>query len=184
MTLFCDALADGLTLNSTYISRRKTCEHSILYNGGMKLRQVAMGVLFVLIAFAVFALTSQPKDQLPELQPYVTSKTNSYYVEDTATGKPRYVFEQKYTLDGRLDLSQVQAMTSSVKPGTSHGFSYFTDLPEMKIRGIPSSFTAPGPKSVVSAVKYWRELKWNQILWVRLTHLGRNPFEERVKWTL
>jgi hypothetical protein len=141
----------------------------------MRLMKVVMAVLMATIAFAVFAYTSAVRDDLPDLRPYITSEHTDYYTQETPGGKPRLIYERRMKLDGSVSLVQARSMAMRGPHYGNHGFSFRTD-PAASISSLPRSWQKPNERSSVYEMTYWRELKWNEVLWVRLTHIGQRVF--------
>lgn len=151
----------------------------------MRLKQLVLGVLAILIVFAVFAFTSSPRGQLRAFKPYVTSQNDGYDMQDRPGMKPQPIYFVKMRIDGKLTLAQAKKIAQSLPQGT-HGFSYraFPRTPSMNgtiqlsHKGL-SGMQLQSPDDPVTEIYYWKSLRWNEILWARLTHLGSNPFPDR-----
>jgi hypothetical protein len=127
-----------------------------------------MGVAFLVIAFGVFALTSRPHDDLAGLKPYITGDRVSFVTRHSLTGRDEKILRRTVLVQG-LEYGQARELERRA-PGRSHGFSHtFKNVDDL-------SDMLRMDHAQVSQITYWEELKWNEVLWVRVTHLGRDPF--------
>ena len=126
---------------------------------------------FLVLVVAMFVV-NRPKDELADLRPYITSEENSYERRYGLHGEPDYFFTR--TMDVRdLRDSKVQAILKKNNIGKEQCSIFYYDV------RIVSAF-APGskvPDFQVRQVKYSRRLRPGEVVYARLSHFGRNPFE-------
>jgi hypothetical protein len=120
----------------------------------MRLIRVGIGITVVAILFAIFAMTSRPREDLRSLRPYITSETDEYRTEQLDNGKERIEFARTMVVHD-LTLPEFQRILKT----ESRGESGFWSMGLGKIAGKPAVFQ----------VQYWHGLSWNEILWLRMT---------------
>lgn len=134
----------------------------------MRLLRLWMGIAFVLIAFAVFALTSRVHDDLAALKPYITADRVSFVRRHSLTGRDSMILRRTVQVQG-LEYREARELEQRA-PGRSHGFSHtFKNVDDL-------SDMMRMDHAQISQITYWEELRWNEVLWVRVTHLGHDPF--------
>jgi hypothetical protein len=151
------------------------------YNRGMRLVKVGIVVAVVSAIFAIFAWTSSPHDDLPRFRPFIQTQHDGYVTQTDATGS-HLVYERKLRFKRYVLLAKGKAMVKGAPRGSKVYFQTGNgDV--MCIIGSPfHKLYARGhepPPNSFDVITYTKELKWNQVLWVRLTHLGSNPFTNK-----
>ena len=151
------------------------------YNKRMRLARFAIVILAVPILFVIFAYTSSLNDDLPMFGPYVSSETVHFYREPiysydgkTLIASVRCYQERSMNIDDQITLREAKALVKRSRHPL-HGL--FCEAEDDAI--IPPSAMSPFTSEdfAVRTLTHQRELTWNQILLIRLTHLGHDPFE-------
>lgn len=133
----------------------------------MRLAKFTIGLLVVIVLFASFVVTSRQRDEMPKLRPYISSQSEHYF--KNVPFLQGSVYARKIQVH---DLSVDQAFTLiGGRRDQDHDF-------EMRIADNSLTSIPTGRQQVVEII-WSKSLRWNEVLFLRITHLDRNPF---TKW--
>jgi len=147
----------------------------------MRLLRLGLGLAAALILFAIFAYASSLQEDLPMFQQYVSSETVHYYREPiysysgkTLIASVRCYEERFMKIDDQITLRDAKALVKQSRHPL-HGLFCETEEDAMIPVSAMNTFTVED--FGVRTLTHQRDLTWNQILLIRLTHMGHDPFE-------
>ena len=129
----------------------------------MRLIKFLIGLVVIMISFAIFWLASAPRDFTPALRPYIVSETAEYvhgtdksgsesiYKISTIELQPM-IFDRAAKLGSAAGRAEVVA---SMTPVTSDWFT-----------------SHPGQTPLVSKIRITAPLSWNEAFWLKIAHPG------------
>ena len=120
----------------------------------------------VALLIGIFGYFSAVPDDLAAIHPFVVSQSADFY-RSSESGRNHFVISRTVELKNAT-ISRIHTLLPKPK-GVSIGFSY-------KFVGSPSP--VPMQDAPLVGLTYWRQLRWNEILWIRLTHLRHDPFKQ------
>ena len=156
----------------------------------MRFLKIGLWVFGVGIAFAIFAWTSSPRDRYPFLAPYVVSRKAGYYtignIRTPGAQSPFPVYAVTFQVKGLKEsdaLKNMPRFAGGLTRGSEMSLQPVTPIdPKMYMgRHMPimkggKFVPPPRPPMNVTQITIWRQLRWNEIAWARLTHIGREAF--------
>ena len=123
----------------------------------MRLIRVGIGLGVVAILFAIFALTSRPREALPSMKPYIVSERHGYQTAQLADGGTPIEFTRTMEVHD-LTSSEFQRILKAEGRGE---YGYWSVG--------QGSFAGKPPSGKLKTVQYWHRLSWNELLWLRMT---------------
>ena len=138
--------------------------------------RMLVGFVAIVIAFAIFVVVSKPHDVMPALRPYISSHSARYTTLTRPGMSVMPVYEQTiipHDLTSKK-LADIVRTTTFMNMGYSASMGMSPTHSKTMLHfpmSTPVSGDAPVTKIVI-----WRGLRWNEILYARLTQLGRDPF--------
>lgn len=129
----------------------------------MRLIKAVIGLVVIMIAFAIFWLTSAPRDFTPDLRPYIVSETTEYVHGQDSSGqesiyKVSTIKLQPMIFDRAAKLGSAAGRAEVVASMTPVEFDWFK--------------SHPGKTPLVSKIRITAPLSWNEAFWLRIAHPG------------
>jgi len=146
----------------------------------MKAARFVIVVVGAVIALGIFLGFSKPHDAIPGLRPYVSSETDRFTMQ-TRPGLPQMpIYEQTLVVHDLTSNKLREIFVKAAHKG-SVGYSASIETPPDMFKMLAHPH---GPMHVpvmtdepVTKVVAWHGLSWNEILYARLTHFGKDPFK-------
>jgi len=141
----------------------------------MRLIKILLGVASAALAIGIFGYFSRLPDEAAYLHPYVKTDQTRYLRTTGLGDTPVYIRVRYLEVDGATMNQLTKMITTISNPKVSCRLRYDQTISLNSTAAVETPLSAPH----IKGLQIERVLTWNQVLWVRLTHLGADPFRDR-----
>lgn len=138
----------------------------------MRALRFVIGFVVVALALGLFALFGKPRDPLVALRDHIVSEEVTYQHEiDPGTGKLVYSCSRAATIQG---ISIKDAAHVLAKGHANRGQKFYV------FANSWAKLHTPAPQEKTGSILVNTELSFMQVMWVRMMHIGTNPFGKAI----